>query len=54
VTSCRAECYKLGAHVAFARQRVDRSPDDPFSAHVTMMVGANATLSPIARRPARR
>jgi uncharacterized protein (TIGR00369 family) len=47
----RAECYKLGAHVAFVRGSAwDRSPDDPFaSVHATMMVGANATLSPIAR-----
>jgi uncharacterized protein (TIGR00369 family) len=47
----RAECYKLGAHVAFVRGSAwDRSPDDPFASLLaTMMVGANATLSPVAR-----
>jgi uncharacterized protein (TIGR00369 family) len=47
----RAECYKLGANVAFVRGTAwDRSPDDPFaSVLATMMVGANATLSPMAR-----
>ena len=47
----RAECYKLGAPVACVRGSAwDRSPGDPFaSVHATMMVGANTTLSPIAR-----
>jgi uncharacterized protein (TIGR00369 family) len=47
----RAECYKLGAQVAFVRGTAwDRSPDDPFASMIaTMMVGANASLSPMAR-----
>ena len=47
----RAECYKLGAHVAFVRGTAwDRSPDDPFaSVHATMMIGANASISPMTR-----
>ena len=47
----RAECYKLGAQVAFVRGTAwDRSPDDPFASLLaTMMVGANTTLSPLAR-----
>jgi len=47
----RAECYKLGAQVAFVRGSAwDRSPDDPFASLLaTMMVGANTTLSPMAR-----
>ncbi len=47
----RAECYKLGANVAFVRGTAwDRSPDEPFASLLaTMMLGANATLSPIAR-----
>ncbi len=47
----RAECYKLGAQVAFVRGSAwDRSPDDPFaSLHATMMLGANASLSPMSR-----
>ncbi len=47
----RAECYKLGAQVAFVRGSAwDRTPDDPFaSLHATMMLGANASLSPMAR-----
>jgi len=47
----RAECYKLGAHVAFVRGSAwDRSPDDPFaSVHATMMIGANASISPMTR-----
>jgi uncharacterized protein (TIGR00369 family) len=47
----RAECYKLGAQVAFVRGTAwDRSPENPF-AHViaTMMVGANESLNPMAR-----
>jgi uncharacterized protein (TIGR00369 family) len=46
----RAECYKLGAHVAFVRGTAwDRTPDDPFaSVHATMMVGANASMSGFA------
>ena len=44
----RAECYKLGAHVAFVRGSAwDRTPDDPFaSVLATMMVGANASIGP--------
>ena len=47
----RAECYKLGAHVAFVRGSAwDRSPDDPFATvHATMMIGANDSLSPMLR-----
>jgi uncharacterized protein (TIGR00369 family) len=47
----RAECYKLGANVAFVRGTAwDRSPDEPFASHLaTMMIGANATQSPLAR-----
>lgn len=47
----RAECYKLGAQIAFVRGSAwDRSPDDPFaSLHATMMLGANASLSPMSR-----
>jgi uncharacterized protein (TIGR00369 family) len=47
----RAECYKLGAQVAFVRGSAwDRSRDDPFaSVHATMMIGANASVSPVAR-----
>ena len=47
----RAECYKLGSQVAFVRGSAwDRSRDDPFaSVHATMMIGANASVSPVAR-----
>jgi uncharacterized protein (TIGR00369 family) len=47
----RAECYKLGAQVAFVRGTAwDRSPDDPFASLLaTMMVGANASMSPMWR-----
>jgi uncharacterized protein (TIGR00369 family) len=47
----RAECYKVGAHVAFVRGTAwDRTPDDPFASMLaTMMVGANAAESPLAR-----
>ena len=47
----RAECYKLGAQVAFVRGTAwDRSPDDPFaSVLATMMVGANESTSPLVR-----
>lgn len=47
----RAECYKLGSQVAFVRGAAwDRSPDDPFANVIaTMMVGANASLNPMAR-----
>jgi uncharacterized protein (TIGR00369 family) len=47
----RAECYKLGAHVAFVRGTAwDRSPDDPFASMLaTMMIGANPSMSPVAR-----
>jgi uncharacterized protein (TIGR00369 family) len=47
----RAECYKLGAQVAFVRGTAwDRSPADPFaSLLVTMMIGANTSLSGIMR-----
>src|SRR5690349_14890430 len=52
----RAECYKVGAHVAFVRGSAwDQSPDDPFaSVHATMMIGANATASSLARAVAAR
>jgi uncharacterized protein (TIGR00369 family) len=47
----RAECYKLGAQVAFVRGTAwDRSPDDPFASLLaTMMIGANTSLSGIMR-----
>ena len=47
----RAECYKLGAQVAFVRGTAwDRSPDDPFASLLaTMMIGANASLGGIMR-----
>lgn len=47
----RAECYKLGSQVAFVRGTAwDRSADDPFANVIaTMMVGANASLNPMAR-----
>ena len=47
----RVECYKLGAQVAFVRGTAwDHTPDDPFaSMHATMMLGANAAESPMAR-----
>jgi uncharacterized protein (TIGR00369 family) len=47
----RAECYKLGAQVAFVRGTAwDRSPDDPFASLLaTMIVGANASMSPMWR-----
>ena len=47
----RAECYKVGAHVAFVRGSAwDRSPDDPFaSVHATMMIAANESISPLMR-----
>ncbi len=46
-----AHCYKLTAHVAFVRAIAwDRDPGDPFaSCLATFMVGANATISPMAR-----
>jgi uncharacterized protein (TIGR00369 family) len=47
----RAECYKIGAHVAFVRGTAwDRSPDQPFASMLaTMMLGANASPSAMAR-----
>jgi uncharacterized protein (TIGR00369 family) len=47
----RAECYKMGAHVAFVRGTAwDRSPDDPFASMLaTFMLGANRSESPLAR-----
>ena len=47
----RAECYKLGAQVAFVRGTAwDRSPDDPFASMLaTFMLGANRSESPLAR-----
>ena len=50
----RAECYKLGAQVAFVRGTAwDRSPDDPFASLLaTMMVGANASMQPDVARDA--
>ena len=47
----RAECYKLGAQVAFVRGTAwDRSPDEPFASMLaTMMVGANESMSPLVR-----
>ena len=47
----RAECYKLGAQVAFVRGTAwDRSPDDPFASMIaTMMVGANTSMNPMWR-----
>jgi uncharacterized protein (TIGR00369 family) len=47
----RAECYKLGSQVAFVRGTAwDRTPDEPFANVIaTMMVGANASLNPMAR-----
>jgi uncharacterized protein (TIGR00369 family) len=44
-------CYKLTRHVAFVRATAwEVTPDDPFaSCLATFMIGANPTLSPVAR-----
>jgi uncharacterized protein (TIGR00369 family) len=46
-----AHCYKLTTHVAFVRASAwERTPDDPFaSALGTFMIGANVSVSPMAR-----
>ncbi len=46
-----AHCYKLTTHVAFVRASAwERTPADPFASGVgTFMVGANASISPMAR-----
>ena len=46
-----AHCYKLTTHVAFVRATAwEREPDDPFASCLsTFMVGANASISPVAR-----
>lgn len=46
-----AHCYKLTTHVAFVRATAwERGPEDPFaSCLATFMVGANASVSPMAR-----
>ena len=47
----RAECYKVGAQVAFVRGTAwDRSPDQPFASMLaTMMLGANPTPGGLAQ-----
>ena len=47
----RAECYKLGAQVAFVRGTAwDRDPGQPFASMLaTMMLGASASPSGLAR-----
>ena len=46
-----AHCYKLTTHVAFVRATAwEHGPDDPFaSALGTFMIGANQSVSPVAR-----
>jgi len=46
-----AHCYKLTTHVAFVRATAwERQRDDPFASCLgTFMIGANASVSPMAR-----
>jgi len=47
----QAHCYKLTTHVAFVRATAwEHGPDDPVaSALGTFMIGANQSVSPVAR-----
>jgi uncharacterized protein (TIGR00369 family) len=46
-----AHCYRLTSHVAFVRAKAwEVQPEDPFATCLaTFMIGANPSLSPVAR-----